>query len=68
MTYSSGVQMDSDQAVFEEQRGGGEGGDARRGASKRGREEEEEEGGLGPLRVQERRDPLSRRQGRGVGK
>ena len=60
--------MDSDQAVFEEQRGGGEGGDARRGASKRGREEEEEEGGLGPLRGQERRDPLSRRQGRGVGK
>ena len=58
--------MDSDQGVLEEQRGG-EGGEARRGSSKRGREEEEEEV-LGPIRGQERRDTLSRRQGRGVGK
>ena len=57
--------MDSDQGVLEEQRGE-EGGEARRGSSKRGREEEEEV--LGPLRGQERRDTLSRRQGRGVGK
>ena len=56
--------MDSDQGVPEEQQGGG--GEARRGSSKRGREEEEEV--LGPLRGQERRDTLSRRQGRGVGK
>ena len=55
--------MDSDQRVLEEQRGEGE---ARRGSSKRGREEEEQV--LGPLRGQERRDTLSRRQGRGVGK
>ena len=57
--------MDSDQGVPEEQQGGG--GEARRGSSKRGREEEEEEV-LGPIRGQERRDSLSRRQGRGVGK
>ena len=56
--------MDSDQGVLEEQRG--EGGEGSRGSRKRGREEEEEV--LGPLRGQERRDPLSRRQGRGVGK
>ena len=57
--------MDSDQGVLEEQRGEG-GGEARRGSSKRGREEEEEV--FGPIRGQERRDTLSRRQGRGVGK
>ena len=56
--------MDSDQGVLEEQRGEG-GGEARRGSSKRGREEEEV---FGPIRGQERRDSLSRRQGRGVGK
>ena len=65
--------MDIAQEAFEEQRrgggGGGEGGEVRRSASKRGREGEEgEREGVGPLRGQERRDPLSRRQGRGVGK
>ena len=68
MTYSPGVQMDNIHQVTEDQQGGGgeEGGEVRRGgSSKREREEEED---LGPVRGQERRDPLSRRQGRGVGK
>ena len=52
--------MEIDQEVLEEQRG-----DVRKG--KRGREEEEG-AVVGPFRGQERRDPLSRRQGRGVGK
>ena len=63
----TGVQMDNIQQVTEEQRGGGgEGGEVRRGGSRKREREEEED--LGPVRGQERRDPLSRRQGRGVGK
>ena len=70
MIVSPGIQMDSGQEVFEEQQGegggGSGGGEERRG--KRGRDEEDDEGGVGPVRGQERRDPLSRRQGRGIGK
>ena len=74
MIVSLGIQMDGGQEVCEEQQGGGGGGgeegggggEERRG--KRGRDEEDDEGGVGPVRGQERRDPLSRRQGRGIGK
>ena len=74
MIVSLGIQMDGGQEVCEEQQGGGGGGGEEGGGGgkerrgKRGRDEEDDEGGVGPVRGQERRDPLSRRQGRGVGK